>query len=112
MKYIKKEGEIMPPFYYGLAYTNWMNYERTYYWMPICYFVQAYRWLRNKWYIVQNIETPLIRDIRRDAIEEGNKLYLKQCEETERYRSAYMACLSAMIDSNVPKHIIDRLHKF
>lgn len=113
MKYIRKEGEIMPPFYFGLVYKDWMDYKEIYYWMPICYFIQAYKWLRNKWYVVQRKESPndkIINELRREAIVHANEIYVNQCKETERYRSAYMACLYAMADSNVPKETIDKLH--
>ena len=115
VKRIRKEGELMPPFYFGLAYRQWMDYSEVYYWMPICYFIQAYKWLRNKWYKVQHKESPndkIIKKIRKEAIVQANKIYVNQCKETERYRSAYMACLSAIIGSNISRDVIDRLHRY
>ena len=114
VKYIKKEGEIMPPFYFGLAYRNWMDYSETYYWMPFCYIIQAYKWLRNKWYKFQRIESPndrIIRGLRDEAIKRANGVWASVSKEQNRYYNAYMDCLIAMIGSNVPEETIDILHR-
>jgi len=113
MKYIRKEGEIMPPFYFGLAYRNWMDYSEVYYRIPICYFVQVYKWLRNKWYKFQHIESPndrIIRALSNEAEKQANGIYLSQMKEAERYRKAYMECLYVLSEFDVPMGTIDKLH--
>ena len=103
MKRIRKEGEIMPPFYYGLAYRSWTAYEEIYLIMPFCYIVQAYHWLRNKWYRFQHIESPndrIIRKIRAEVIKNANERIVSVYAESERYYKAYMECLA----------MVDRLH--
>jgi len=114
IKVIRREGERLPPFYYGMAYTDWQYNYDVYYWMPFCYIIQVYKLLRNKWYVVQGKRSPndkIIMRLRSEAISRANEIFKSQAEEAERFRNAYYECLSAMIGSNVPKETIDRLHK-
>ncbi len=118
-KYIRQEGEILPPFYYGLAYNNWMELNQVYYWMPFCYVVQAYKWLRNKWYKFQHIESPndrIIRKLRDDFTFEKQGHLKIAYEQQERYRNAYYECLRTILRmNNISKDLkqteVERLHK-
>ena len=114
IKFIRREGELIPPFYFGLAYRDWQWDYEIYYWMPFCYIVQVYHLLRNKWYKVQGKLAPIdkiIMKLKREAISRANEVYKSQAKETERYRNAYYECLTAIIGSNVPKETIDKLHR-
>ena len=43
------EGELLPPFYYGLAYRDYATFHSYWYIMPINYFIRWGKWIQHKW---------------------------------------------------------------
>jgi len=48
-KWERKLGEVLPPFYYGLAYENYMIRRSVFYLIPINYFVRWGLAIQHKW---------------------------------------------------------------
>ena len=112
---IRREGEIMPAFYYGLGYKDYIAYTECYFIIPFNYFIRWKRYIHNWWRRnVQHRETWFdkeIREMKRLIHSEYGKNISSSNKECDRYRNAYYECLSAMLKSNVPRETIDRLHK-
>ncbi len=115
MKVIRKEGEIVPSFYYGLAYRNWMDYSTVYYIMPFNYIIRWKRYIHHWWIRnIQHRESWFDKEVKKvinDNAEIYRGMYVRSDEQVTRYHYAYLECLTAMLKSNVPKETIDRLHR-
>jgi len=114
MKYIKKEGDIMPPFYYGLAYRNWENYNTVYYIMPFNYLIRWKRFIHHWW--IKNIqlrESWFDKEVKKIESNRDNTYWdmlVSSEKQVIRYHRAYYECLSAILKSNVPQETRDKLH--
>ena len=51
---IRREGEILPPFYYGHSFNNWEYGECVYHIIPINYFIRFFRLLEFLWYKIRS----------------------------------------------------------
>ena len=49
LKYIRTEGERMPPWYYGLAYNRYQEADELYYIMPLNYLIRWKRYIHHHW---------------------------------------------------------------
>jgi len=110
--YIRKEGEIMPPFYYGLGYIDWMCHREVYFIMPTNYLI---RWGRFLWFWwiknVQHRESWFDKEVRKIREEMSNTYrdsFSRQVKENDKYRHAYYDCMKE-INKYAPQEVKERL---
>ena len=112
VKRIREEGQVMPPFYYGLAYRDWMYYKEIYFIMPLNYLVRWGRFIWHWW--IKNIqhreswfdkEVDKIRSQYRNA---ENEKIAQLSSEATKYRHAYYDCMKE-IYKYAPKEVKERL---
>ena len=110
---IRKEGEITPPFYYGLAYEKWECYERVYYIMPFNYLVKWKRFIHHWWIKnIQHRESWFDKEIRKIRAERTSSLLdsLERANnESTRYRHAYYEVMAALYKTDTSKEEKQRL---
>lgn len=115
IKYLRSEGQIMPPFYFGIAYRDYFaNYE-VYYWMPFNWIIGFFRFLRIKWYLVQRFPEPkgkysnyIYNYFAKEHIELIERLNTVR-DESEKYYNAYQKCLHELYKLKVPIETIDNV---
>ena len=111
----RAEGEILPPFYYGLAYKDYMRNVEIYTFMPFNWLVRFYRYLRNKWYVLQHSPSPYNDFIRAEA-KRRTECYASSLEvvsrDVARYYNAYFECLGLISKhrESFTKEEIDFIH--
>lgn len=96
-KYIRAEGEIIPSFYYGIIYKDWVNNTELYCIMPINFIIRIGRNIR--WWWARKIQHRLsrydysVRILIKKIIMENNESYLAMMDEKRRYCEAYLIAL-------------------
>ena len=111
---IRKEGEIMPAFYYGMAYIDHMREREVYFIMPFNYLVRWKRYIHHWW--MRNIQHRKswvdiqIEKYRDEDAKHFAENYNKQGQEVDTYRNAYYEAMRELIKSNCPRETINRLH--
>jgi len=95
IKKITNEGELMPSFYYGLAYRKWDSYQGVWYPIPINYIVRSFYWLNWKWNGFRAshgrsswIDDKILDALRKNDLEWSEKLKIAW-EEATFYRKLY-----------------------
>ena len=110
---IRKEAEIMPSFYYGLAYKKYESYEEVYYIMPFNYIVRWKRYLHHWW--IRNIQhreswfDKEVRKIRREIHSYYGDQLQHSYKESDKYRHAYYEVMKALYKTDTSKEEKQRL---
>jgi len=113
IKHISLEGERIPPFYYGAAYTDYASYHTVFYIMPFNYLVRWKRYIHHWWIRnIQRRESWFDYQIKKTMREEANRhreSYKTISIEANKYRLAYYECMQELYKTNVTEEVKQKL---
>lgn len=117
-KYVRKEGEIMPSFYYGIIYKEWMMNVEIYCIIPFNFLIRMFRAFR--WIWARKVQRRLsrydysVRQLIHKIRQENNESHNILLGEKDRYFQAYLKVLKQCQDMNemFPEKLKQDLTKF
>ena len=103
MKKITNEGELMPSFYYGLAYHKWDSFRSVWYPIPLNYIVRGLIWIQWKWNKFRGKKSWIDNEILK-ALDENDKKWSadlhRAWEEAIYYRELYNLIIDERKETN------------
>ena len=95
LEYRKGQGEILPPWYYGLAYREYDTYVSVFYPIPINFIVRFGMWAAHQWNWWRSKPTWVDRQVELFIKKELEKLHSREQGVSEAERTVEQLTMQA-----------------